>query len=35
MMNADQLAQMNADELRAFTVQLMTEISDFRRDNNY
>jgi transposase len=34
-MNADQIAQMNADELRAFTVQLMTEISDVRRDNTY
>ena len=34
-MNADQLAQMNADELRAFTMQLMTEISDVRRDNTW
>lgn len=32
-MKVEQLAQMNADELRAFTVQLMTEISDVRRDN--
>jgi transposase len=35
MMNADQIAQMNADELRAFTMQLMTEISDVRRDNTW
>lgn len=34
-MNADQIAQMNADELRAFTVQLMTEIIDVRRDNTW
>jgi len=35
MSNVDQIAQMNADELRAFTVQLMTEISDVRRDNTW
>ena len=34
-MNAEQLAQMNADELRAFTAQLMTEINDVRRDNTW
>ena len=34
-MNADQLAQMNAEELRAFTAQLMLELSDARRDNTW
>jgi len=35
MINADQIAQMNADVRRALTVQLMTEIGDVRRDNTY
>ena len=33
MSNADQIALMNADEVRAFAVRLVAEINDVRRDN--
>ena len=35
MSNVEQLAQMNADEVRAFAVRLLMENSDIRRDNTF
>jgi transposase len=35
MISADQLTGMSADELRLFAVQLLSEISDVRRDNTF